>query len=408
MKKTIWTVLAALVLMAGCVEENPFVADPDAQWQGGADLPRLAAYGTLSGGLGNYRFNDLDPALEGIQDGIMLQFDEPMSSATMTAAAFEMVTTTPPSGPVEFTSIQYFPGEKTAVLEGTFTGETAYLLTIPAGALTDLAGNCLDPNHNALYDGAPLDNQRVTFFTGSARTADVISPSVSASWPQGGGLEPLQPEIALIFADGPMNQAQLNLDNFTLVRTSDQRPVELRVTLVESDRILCTPVEPLENGTRYTVTMSAAITDEAGNLFDTNNDGWIWPDEPDRTWDFQLVDNGDTHATPPTVLSASMDGETLVIEFRQSLTGNTVVMDPLTFVAANIQCMDTDGAVPLTFEPGIGGGYVVCFLQRPVMGALMVHVSCNVADTYGNLLDGDGNGIGGVPGEDDWSGTPGV
>jgi hypothetical protein len=408
MKKTIWTVIAALMLVAGCAEDNPFVADPDAQWQGSADLPRLAGYGTLTGGLGTYSFTDMDRTLEGIQDGIMLRFDEPMDSTTITDASFELVMTSPVPGPVELTTILYFPGENTAILRGTFAEETAYMLTISAGAVTDLGGNALDANHNELFDGAPLDDQRLTFFTGSAQMADITSPSITASWPQGGGVESLQPEIALVFSDGPMEQSHLNLDNLTLVRTSDQSPVELRVTVLEDDRIYCTPVEPLANGTRYTITMVAGITDTAGNLFDTNNDGWIWPGEPDRTWDFQTVDNDTTHGTPPTVLSATLDGDVVLIEFVQSLTGRSVVMDPATFIAANIQCMDDSGGIPLSFQPRLGGAGVVCLPQREIVGPMTVHVSCNVADQYGNLLDGNNNGLGGTPGEDDWSGTPGV
>lgn len=407
MTMTIRTLLLAVLLTAACAEDNPFLADPDAGWESSADHPVLAAYGTLSGGFGTTSFSDMDPALEGIQDGILLKFDEPIDPATITEASFELVTTYPLSAPVEITTLLFFPGEKTAVLRCTFASESAYLLTVLAGGVTDLDDHPLDANHNGLYDGAPLDDLRLTFSTGSAPMADITSPVGDSSWPQGGGVESLQPEIALVFVKGPMDPAQLTLENFTVVRTSDGRPVELRVTVLESDRIYCVPVAPLDYGMRYTITMSAAITDVAGNLFDTNGDGWIWPDEQDRTWDFQTVDGGGTHATPPTVLSATLDDDSvLVIEFRQSLTGRSVVMDPATFVAENIQCSDETGGIPLVFQPRIGGSGVVCFPQRAIVGAMMVHVSCAVADQYGNLLDGDGNGLGGTPGVDDWSGTP--
>jgi len=407
MKKTLLTVLAAFLLAAGCAEDNPFVADPDAGWSSSPDHPKLAAYGTLSGGLGNYGFQDMDPQLEGIQDGIMLLFDEPLDPATVTDEAFALTTTFPIPGPVEITSVLYFAGEHTAVLRGTFAEETAYLLTIPAGTLTDLDGRELDPNHNGLFDGAPLDDQRATLHTGSAEMADIVSPAVTASWPQVGGVESMQPEIAIVFGNGPMDTEQLNLDNFTLVRTSDLEPVAMRITVLESDKLYCVPAEPLEHGTRYTVTMAAGITDAAGNPFDTNNDGWIWPDEADRTWDFQTADDGTTHATPPTVESATLDGDVIIVEFAQSLTGRGVVMDPSTFVAANIQCIDDAGGIPLSFQPRLGGGGVVCFLHRGIEGLVTVHVSCNVADQYGNLLDGNNDGLGGTPGVDDWAGAPG-
>lgn len=407
MKRITAGISILLLLLMGCVEDNPFKADTEVQWEGGNDHPHIDMVGTESGGFGSSQFSDLDPERNGIQDAVMLSFDKDIDPSTITAASFEMIETDPGTGPVQFESISYFPEDGTAILVGTFSDDTAYLLTVTAGSVLDITGNELDPNHNALYDGAPWDDRLLTFYAGSAVMRDIVSPSISGNFPNAGNVGNLTPQPRVLFVNGPMNVSQLNLNNFTMVRTSDSVSVALQLVSATGSQIVTQPVNELSYGTRYTLRLSAQITDDAGNYLDTNGDGYIWPDEPDLVWDFKITDDASTHTEPPAVDQATlMPGNTCVrIEFEKSLTGDYVVMDTATFIAANIQVIDSNGSIPILFETGADPSAVNCLLQRSTEGTATLFVSYEVADEYGNLLDSNHNGLGGTPGEDDYSGV---
>ncbi|MCD4701455.1 MAG: Ig-like domain-containing protein [Candidatus Aegiribacteria sp.] len=396
-----------LLLLLGCVQDNPFKADTEVHGEGGNEYPHIEVAGTESGGPGNFQFNDLDPERNRIQDAVILSFDKDIDPSSINAAAFEMIKTDGGTGSVQFESISYYPEDRTAVLVGTFSDDTAYLLTVTAGSIQDMLGNELDPNHNGLYDGAPWNDRLVAFFAGSAAMQDITPPAITGAFPRVGGLSNLNPNVRVFFSNGPMNVSQLNLNNFTMVRTSDSTLINLEIVSATGAEIIATPVNDLSYGTRYTARLSALVADSAGNFLDSNNDGYVWPDEPDFVWDFQIEDDSTTHDTPPTVSQADLlPGNTTVrIEFEESLTGDDVAMDDATFIAANIQVTDDNGSIPIVFETGADPSAVNCLLSRTATGTVTLFISCNVADEYGNLFDGNNNGLGGTPGEDDWSGV---
>ncbi|MCD4701327.1 MAG: Ig-like domain-containing protein [Candidatus Aegiribacteria sp.] len=409
MKKITAGISILLLLLLGCVEDNPFKADPDVQCEGGNEHPHIDLVGTESGGMGDIEFSDLDPETAGIQDAIILSFDKDIDPSTVTAASFAMVETSPGTGSVQFTSISYFQESGTAILAGTFSDDKAYLLTVTAGGIQDILGNELDPNHNALYDGSPWDDRLFTFFTGSgfSEMRDITPPGITGYFPKTGCITNITPNPRVFFSDGPMDVSQLNLNNFTLETTSGSTSITLEMVSATSTEIIATPVSDLSYGTRYTVRLSAQLADSAGNSLDTNGDGYIWPNEPDLVWDFQIEDDGTTHGTPPTLSDAIYQpGSPIIrIKFEQSVTGDDVVMDDGTFIAANIQVTDANGSIPIVFETSTDPAAVYCLLQRNAVGTVTLFISCNVADEYGNLFDGDNNGLGGTPGEDDWSGV---
>ena len=202
-----------------------------------------------------------------------------------------------------------------------------------------------------------------------------------------------------------MDVSKMTLSNFTLVRTSDSSQVNMEIVSTTPTSFMISPVQDLEYGTKYTARLSASLADSAGNFLDTNGDGYIWPDEPDLVWDFQLEDDSTTHGNPPTLRDAVLEGTVTVrVTFEESVTGDDVVMDASTFTAENIQVSDNIGAVPVVFETSQDPGAVNLQLQRAPQGTATLFLSCNLADQYGNLFDGNGNGMGGSPEEDNWSG----
>jgi hypothetical protein len=395
--------LLPLLLVAACVEDNPYGANPDVGWQGGDGHPQVQAWGTLSGGLGSTVLNDLDPDNAGIQDALLLSFDRSMSPGLMTSSAFEIVETSPGSGQVDVEEVIYHPEIRRVEVHATFADETAYLLTVPAGTLTDLVGNPLDPNRNAIEDGSPWDDLRVAYHSGSAEETDLNPPTVSQHSPQGGGLTERLPQVTILFSDGPMDVSTLTLQNLTMVRTSDSAAVSMSLDMATAQTMMATPNDSLDFGERYTLRLSAAVADSAGNTLDGNGDGYLWPDERDYTWDIQIADDGSSHGNPPGVRNAEGHLGWFKINFEESLTGDQVIMDQSTLITENVQAMDDLGMIPLDLVVDMQSDGVYCYLQRSASGPVVVWVSANVRDQYGNGLDGNGDGLGGTPGEDDWS-----
>ena len=400
--------LAMMLAALACVDDNPFVASPDNVWQGGDSHPAIVMWGTASGGMGTTELNDTDPGTVGLQDALLLVFDQSMSPATMVVASLDLVATTTGGADPEIEQVDYYPSAARLEIQATFEEETAYLLTLPAGGATDLAGNPLDPNHNAQEDGSPWDDARLAFHSGSALEMDLVPPFVAAHQPaeQGGITDPATP-IVISFAEGPMDATGITTETLSLLTTQDSSEVEIAISSVTPQQVVAEPRSPLQAGTRYTVVLSAEVADTTGNLLDSNADGFIWPDEADFTWDFQMADDSTTNATPPTVAQAELvTDQSIRIQFRESLTGARVSMDASTLTPAHIQCIDSAGQIPVQVgEPGPAGDDVICYLLRPFQGEVTVVVTIGARDEFGNPLDGNGNGLGGEPGIDDWTGT---
>ena len=406
MKRLLAAIGLAALLAAGCgPEDNPFTADPDAGWQGGPAMPHVISWGTLSSGMGSPILNDVDPNTEGLQDAILIQFDDSMDPATITLSAFSLLSVHPDTVTVALSAVEYIEEDRTAVLYGVFDFDRAYVLTAGAGILTDLAGNPLDPNHNNLADGAPWDEAKAGFYNGAAPMPDLVSPAVITALPYGGGVGDPVTWVTIGFENGPIDAEYLTTGYAMLLRTSDSSVVATHVVSSGPASLVIQPDNPLSWGERYTVRVSNDIRDESGNLLDTNSDGYIWPDEPDRLWDFQMADDTITNKTPPTVAGILLDPEYeyLMIEFCEALTGGFVVMDETTFITANVHVQDSEGNVPLEFSVHPAGNRLYCYFQREVQSPLYLWVSAYVRDQYGNFFDGNNDGLGGTPGEDDYS-----
>jgi hypothetical protein len=396
-----YALAALLLLWAACgVEDNPFGSDPEHQWQGGTGKPHAVSYWTQTGGEGSHTIGDMDPGTEGLQDRILVTFDQDMDPSTLTAPGLLLEETWPVWQEIDITSVDYIPQLRRAVISATFTVDTGIMLTLPAGQVLDLGGNPLDPNHNGADDGAPWDDTRLTLIAGSGVEFDITPPGMESHWPTGGYVDNQLPDIAAVLGLGPMDTGTLTPESFFLLRTSDSSEVDVRLTATEAG-VSMAPASPLDWGERYTVVLRASVADLSGNSLDSNADSYVWPDEADFVWDFKLADDGTTHSNPPAVAGVVMHETWAMLEFYQSTTHDVVVMDAATYTAGNIQVMDDYGLVPISFEPQDNGRQVVIYFERAVTSPRHLFVSALVRDRYGNGLDGNEDGLGGTPGEDD-------
>ena len=210
---------------------------------------------------------------------VVATFSEPMSSSTVTAPSSFTLVRTSDSANIPAV-VSYSSGSNTATLNPTssLTAGTRYTATITT-AVTDLAGNHLAAN-------------KVWSFT-VAGTIDTTPPTVVSTSPvdQATGVSATANVVAT-FSE-PMSSSTVTApSSFTLVRTSDSVNIPAVVTLSPSNTATLNPTSSLTAGTRYTATITTAVTDLAGNHLAAN-----------KVWSFTVAGTIDT--TPPTVVSTS-------------------------------------------------------------------------------------------------------
>jgi hypothetical protein len=175
-------------------------------------------------------------------------FSEPIDPATLTAATFLVRTTngnTPVTGTVTYTAAtrvaEFTPGAALA----SSTGYTATITT----AVKDVAGNQLAADFNLSFT-----------------TRDEIPPTVSSVSPANGATNVSTSVTVVATFSEAMDATTINGSTVTLKQTSSGAAVSGTVTYNSGARTVSfTPSAALSNTTSYTLTISAAAKDTAGN-----------------------------------------------------------------------------------------------------------------------------------------------
>jgi hypothetical protein len=183
-------------------------------------------------------------------------------------------------------------------------------------------------NGNTQNDWASINEIRIRGIAGADTTAPtVVSTSPSSVPPEPTGVSATS-SVSATFSE-PMLQSTVTTSSFTLVRTSDGANVPAVVSYnPNTNTATLDPIQTsLAAGTRYTATITTAVTDLAGNHLQTSK-VWsftvadsgggtvdqfgitqIYPDKPGgERWFMSANPNNDPRTDPQTTLVRNPDG----------------------------------------------------------------------------------------------------
>lgn len=393
--KTIYAIILTCVFIyLTCeVNENPLkVQDSDSALSlKSQTLPKVKSINPAN----KWQLEDQDPLMSGIQGKIVIEFTEYMDSSTINLNNISIKVI---DGPIPIgTRIKYVPFRKTVILENDLLPiRSAFLLEM--SKVTDIHGNPLDGNGNGVYD-EDHDVFTSQFYTsgGSDKLLDLDCPTIT-NWQPRGNFVPVDPTIRIDFASSGMDTLTLNADNILLEESETSFQVSLSRTFVSMNSVEFTPNFELESGTKYKVVVhSTWVKALNGKTLDIDGDGAGLPTEDNFMWEFITKPDTGIDATPPQVdrINTNYSDHAEII-FNEEMDGST-------FTSRNIRFFDSNGNLPGVIDVS-GTEYMLNFYyNRQTVGQILYFVSMEVKDKSGNKLDGDKDGIGGEPGEDDYT-----
>ncbi|WP_310383867.1 Ig-like domain-containing protein [Roseateles sp.] len=331
---------------------------------------------------------------------ISATFTEAMNPATITGSSFTVANTTlgtPVTG-----TVSYVAASQTAIFTptapATLDSSSLFTVTITSAA-TDLAGNALAGNL-AVPPGA--GNHVWTFTTGAA--SDTTRPTVTLTLPAAAATGvATNTAISASFSEA-MNPATFTNASFTVTNTTLGTPVAGTVSYAAgSSTAVFTPTAPatLANSSLYTVTVTTAATDLAGNALAVN-----------FIWSFTTAAAPDT--TRPTVtLTVPVAGATAVAANTGISASFSEAMNPATINGANFILTNTTlgtavtgtvsyavGSRTATFTPSSPGGLAAS-------SQFTATLTSAATDLAGNALAGN-TAVAQAAGNHVWSFTTGA
>ena len=413
MRKYITLPLVFLLVLSCAKKENPLSVDHTAAnlEEVGTALPAVVETYPANKG----EITDENDDVSGIQARIKIVFSDYMDETTInsTNVLFYNVM----ENKYEDVDMEYDAARKTLYLsKAEFQDNCAFVLILKPG-ITNLAGNPLDGNGNGKEDGDPYDRAVFYFYTGNgddvvdgARTAP---PYIASVIPDTSGNVPVNAYFEVTFANGPIDTSTISTSCFHLEKTSTGTAVTLEIDTVTFDmvRLVISGGDTLDRGERYTFTIDAgkikALPDSlyergctlTAYLMDLDMDGdGLEPEEENVV--IYFVTEGISY--PHVISGTSRDyGDYFYFKFDKK-------MDASTFTQENIRVFDDFGYVPGTMIIDLDSMGVKYYYDRDVSGTVEGWVAMEVMDTEGHMLDGNGNGIGGEEGKDDWSSLSGT
>lgn len=260
-----------------------------------------------------------------LNSGSSAAFSEPMNSATLSSPAITFTIKESGSGKLVPGAVSYIGISATFTPTTDLLPETAYTSTITTAA-SDLAGNRLASHYSWSWT------------TGVA--ADTVSPRVTITTPANQASNvPVYKTINATFSE-EMKQATMINTNVTVKRTASNIEVPGTVAYdVQNNVAVFLPIGNLAPDTDYTVTISAAATDLAGNALVAGTVG--------NPWTFRTAA---TPVTPTVTLTTPARGDTGVL-FDRSITATfSDAMNPATVTATNftLQAFGSAALIPGT------------------------------------------------------------
>lgn len=272
-----WLAALLLAALAGCGgDRDPILGTPPV----GAAPPTVIASVPA----------DMDPALTGVPTGtpVSVTFSQPMAAATITTTSFALAC---PAGAPVNAAVSYDAATRVATLTPA--------LALPPDTL------CVATVSTAVQDtaGVAMANAYVwDFRTTTALAADTTRPAVSFVAPAAGAADAAtNSAIGATFSEA-MAPATITGTSFTVVDTTLGSAVAGSVSYLAASRSASfVPTAVLAAGHLYTVTLSTAMTDVAGNALAGNTA--VLPAAGAQVWTFTTGAGAD--AIAPTVTAIS-------------------------------------------------------------------------------------------------------
>jgi len=287
-----------------------------------------------------------------VDQTMSITFSEPMAPTSISASTFTLRRgATPIPSTITYSGL-------TAQLApwAQLDYSTEYTLTVSTGA-TDLVGNALESAHEWRFT--------------TAAEPDLVAPTVVSTSPLAGFVGAEIDVVASVTFSEPMAGTTLNSTSLSMRRGSV--PVSATVTYTGVVATL-SPWQVLEYETEYTVTLSTAATDVAGNGLQSAHE-----------WRFTTRVEPDTIAptvvlTVPAHLDSDVEiDQSIVVTFSEPLDASTVTNSSIQLFrgATPIDASVTYTGVTATLTPLDTLDYETSY---------MVALGANIADPSGNFL----------------------
>jgi len=392
--KRLLIITFSVLLIIACKEANELEIVPSApDGTGASDLPLVTSINPNNGS----QMIDQNTSVAGIQGRMIVTFSDFMDAATMSESNIEILNTSTGGSQLSGFTVQYFPEIKRIFVDiDNVDSAGAFLVRLVSGGMTNTYGSPLDFDQDNENDGSPYDDYLSTFWTTSYTDTLVNTNVVNITniLPDSSRIVVQDPIIRVDF-NMNMDTTTLNTANITLKNESGTSQT-LNVVSKTLTRIDLQPASLLAMSENYYVTVKCANIQRIGDsqtpnymlVLDGDDDG---PEatEPDFEWYFRV----DTIA-PPTVGVAYLG----YARFTFSR-----LIDESTITAANIRVHDSKGYIPGSFRIHYNSTHTYTMVdyhfKRSFSGTRYGFVSKDVQAENGYFLDGNGNGIGGEPGD---------
>ncbi len=401
MKKLLIFACGLLVILACQKADNELVVDPDLPLgTGAANLPTVVNITPAPGG----EIVDQNSSQAGIQGRIEVVFSDYMDKTTVTNLANISLLNTRTGESIANSAIttEYFPEIfKLYIYISDVPDSGVYLLRLKSGGMTNTYGSPLDFDEDNLVDGS-YDDYLAPFYTSPLMDTLVVpvQPTITAFTPDTIATNNQQPVISLTFS-GLFNMDTTTLTTGNIILTNEAgNPQTLNILAKTLNSVTLQPAANLATGANYRITVKCDNIKRLGDhatpveflKLDGDQDG-PEANEPDLVSCFRV----DDPTAPPRLnsVTAISGGATFVF---------SRLLETATISTATIAVYDQNGFVPgeLRIYTDAGNNYTIVdyFYLRPITTGRHAWASKTLKGTNGYFFDGNHNGIGGEPWDD--------
>ena len=279
----------------------------------------------------------------------------------------------------------------------TFPNDAVFIVRILSD-IQSFQGGRLDGNGNDTIDGSPYDDYIIRLYRGSPSTSansyDITPPQIDLTNtnPNNGNIS-VNTNIILSW-NGYVDSTTV-ANNF-YIQNSQGQTVNCSLLLAANSATLY-PIDSLNYNELYTVTVNASsITDTANHCLIWGEYAWT-ASVPNLVWDFHTEGDAATDATPLHLNSVNSGTGKVEVVFDDTLTQSSVNTDRVYIINNTTNEIYTDGEIVFIDNDRF-------YYIHPVITSihdLSLVILKEITDDAGNLLDGNGNNIGGEEADPD-------